>query len=409
MVTREEVVNAYLALLGREPESEEAVRSHCSTHGGVVTLISSILESQEYKLRHRAAIQPSVVADEPRTFTRDQLIKIYRDLLRRKPESEEIIASQLVAHRTANDFEGVVRQSEEFQRLQLFSSKRKIQLQDIDKEIALIDRLLAEDPDGYHDALNDFWLEIQPFAVAPTSGAYMRWVMNTYSLIANRETYEVSSEETDYDLESSVRRPVPYQSGNAKMIGDMLMAVGHVIHVMDMKAGASILEFGFGWGNTTVQLAMAGYEVTGIDIAPNFVEMVRRRINALGLEAELAVGDFFNAENLGRKFDAVLFFECFHHCSDHVRLLKAIPRILKPGGKLVLAGETINNALPYPWGVNPDGQAIYCIRKFGWLELSFRENYILDLLDDLGWNVEKHNFINAMGVTFIATRKDDGR
>ena len=186
------------------------------------------------------------------------IFAIYRELLRRKPESEEVIASQLAAHRTAVEFEASVRQSEEFRRLQIFSDKRRIQLHQLDAEIDLIDRLLKEDLDGYHKALNNFWVDIQPSGAAPASDEYMRWVMDTYALIANRSSYEMSNEETDYDLDTSVRTPAPYQSGNAKMIGDMLMAVGHVIHAMELKSGSSILEFGFGWGNTTVQLAMPG-------------------------------------------------------------------------------------------------------------------------------------------------------
>ncbi|MGJ7508092.1 class I SAM-dependent methyltransferase [Variovorax sp. GT1P44] len=174
---------------------------------------------------------------------------------------------------------------------------------------------------------------------------------------------------------------------------------------MDLKPGARILEMGFGWGNTTVQMALSGYQVTGIDITPNYVELVRRRAGTLDLDVDVNVGNFFDVESVESQFDAVLFFESFHHCADHVRLLKAIPRALKASGKLILAGETINNALPYPSGINPDGQAIYCIRKYGWLELSFREEYILGLLDHLGWNVTKHAFHQAAGITYVAERR----
>lgn len=405
MLTREEIVNAYVAILGREPESEAVISSHRSAHESAAALIASLRGSEEYRLRQEVATRPVDRAEAPRTFTRDQLIKIYHDLLRRKPGNEEVIASQLAAHRTSEEFENSVRESEEFQAIQIFSKKRKIRLSEVDSEVACIHRLWEAKSEDYDRALGDFWLDIQPTAAAPESEEYMRWVMDTYAQIANRPSYNVRSEETDYDLESYVRKPVPYAGGNAKAIGNMLMAVGHVIHAMDLRPESTVLEFGFGWGNTTVQLAMSGYKVTGIDIAPNFVEMVRRRTKALDLEAELRVGSFFDAEKIDQRFDAVLFFECFHHCEDHVRLLKAIPKILEPGGKLVLAGETINNALPYPWGINLDSQAIYCIRQFGWLELSFRESYILDLLDELGWDVEKHDFHNAMGVTYIATRK----
>lgn len=409
MLRRDEVVLAYVALLGREPESEAAIAAHTAAHHDAVSLVESIQRSDEYQLRQRSTpAREAPERDEPRNFNREQLVRLYSELLRRPPESEEAIASHLASHRTAEDFERSVRSSAEFKALQLFSTKRKIQWPELDAEVANIARLLKEDPAGaYQQALTDFWLEIPPVQASPSSDEYRQWVMSTYAKISDRATYDVSSEETDYDLDSYVRKPVPYSGGNAKAIGDMLMALGHVISAMNLKPESSVLEFGFGWGNTTVQLAMSGYKVTGIDIAPNFVEMVRRRTKALDLDADLRVGSFFDAETIDQQFDAVLFFECFHHCDDHIRLLRALPRILKPGGKLVLAGETINNSLPYPWGINPDSQAIYCIRQFGWLELSFRENYILGLLDELGWAVEKHNFINAMGVTFIATRKPE--
>jgi len=400
MLTREEVVTTYMDLLGRAPESDDVINGHRNTHSVVDSLVASIKSSQEYERRQPAPVHTPI--------SREQVVHAYKELLRRKPESEAIIDSQIAGHHSIEELEASLRNSQEFKNLQVFSTKRKIRWDQVEAEVANIHRLLGEDPNGaYQRALTDFWLEIPASTAHPESEEYRRWVLDTYSKISSRETYSASSEETDYDLATYVRRPVPYSNGSSEAIGDMLMAIGHVIRVMGLKPNSSILEFGFGWGNTTVQLAMSGYQVMGIDIAPNFVEMVRRRTRALDLEVDLRVGSFFDAETIDQQFDAVLFFECFHHCDDHIRLLKALPRVLKPGGKLVLAGETINNALPYPWGVNPDSQAIYCIRQFGWLELSFRENYILDLLDRLGWIVEKHNFLNAMGVTYIATRKPE--
>ncbi len=398
MLTRDEVVTTYMDLLGRAPESEDVINGHRNTHSLVDSLVASIKSSEEYERRQPAPAHTPI--------SREQVVRAYNELLRRKPESEAVIDSQIAGHRSIEELEASLRSSQEFKNLQVFSTKRKIHWDQVEAEVANIHRLLGEDPNGaYQRALTDFWLEIPASTAHPESEDYRRWVLETYSKISSRETYSASSEETDYDLATYVRRPVPYSNGSSEAIGDMLMAIGHVIRVMGLKPYSSILEFGFGWGNTTVQLAMSGYQVMGIDIAPNFVEMVRRRTRALDLEVDLRVGSFFDAETIDQQFDAVLFFECFHHCDDHIRLLKALPRLLKPGGKLVLAGETINNALPYPWGVNPDSQAIYCIRQFGWLELSFRENYILDLLDRLRWIVEKHNFLNAMGVTYIATRK----
>lgn len=36
------------------------------------------------------------------------------------------------------------------------------------------------------------------------------------------------------------------------------------------------------------------------------------------------------------QLDAALFFECFHHCSDHTRLLRGLHSVVKPTGTLYL-------------------------------------------------------------------------
>lgn len=396
MLTREEVVTTYVNLLGRAPETEDVIGAHQSAHTALDSLVASIKGSAEFRGRQVTAA----------SITREQVIAAYRTYLRRAPESEAVIQQNIVGHSSIESLEAALKCSEEHQRLQTFSTARRIKLNEIEAEVSKLERLYVEDRARYAASLNDFWLELEPIDADPRSKAYSDWVMSTYSLIANRP-YGTANEVTPYDIESYVRRPAPYSSGDAAAIGDYLMAIGHVIRAMDLPPASSILEMGFGWGNTTVPLAMSGYKVKGIDISPHLVEIAGRRARATGLDVDLSVGDFFDVETIDDQFDAVLFFECFHHCADHVRLLKAIPRVLKPGGRLVLAGETINNALPYPWGINPDGQAVYCIRHHGWLELSFREDYILELLDSLGWEVVKHNFINAMGVTYVATRKPD--
>ena len=359
------------------------------------------------KRREPRASQPEAAQPLPervKTLTRDDVVAIYRQMLRRAPESEAALELHFAAHDSPEALRASLMQSEEYRRLQNFSAGRKIQLADLDAEVALLSRLHTEDLPEFHRLMSDFWLEIPACSAAPSSAEYLAWVMQTYAAIANR-SYEHASEVTAFDIDANAKMPFPYSTGSAKIVGDQLMAIGHVIQSMGLKPGARVLEMGFGWGNTTLQMALSGYHVTGIDITPDYVELVRRRAETLSLDVNVQVGNFFDVEGMQDNFDAVLFFESFHHCSDHRRLLKAIPRVLKPGGKLVLAGETINNALPYPWGINPDGQAVYCIRRFGWLELSFREEYILGLLDELGWSVTKYPFNQAAGIIYVAERR----
>lgn len=58
-----------------------------------------------------------------------------------------------------------------------------------------------------------------------------------------------------------------------------------------------------------------------------------------------------------------------------------------------------------PPRINPHGMAVWSIRQYGWLELSFTEAYFLSMLERKGWTVVKHDCpLTAAGVTYVAQR-----
>jgi hypothetical protein len=50
--------------------------------------------------------------------------------------------------------------------------------------------------------------------------------------------------------------------------------------------------------------------------------------------------------------------------------------------------EPINENLPYDWGLNPAGEALWQIRTNGWCELVFRESYLISTLKKNGFLVD---------------------
>ncbi len=271
----------------------------------------------------------------------------------------------------------------------------------------LAEAVLAEktSDDALRVVLDGFWMNIPAAGVEDPWGAeYRAHQMEMYRIIAGKD-YALANEASVFDVPGHILRPFPYSTQSAATVGDQLMAIGYIIRAMDLPAGASILELGVGWGNTALHLAQMGYAVTAIDIEPRFLELVRGRAERTGVEIDLRQGDFFSLADVAEKFDAVLFYEAFHHCDDHQRLLRLVVDRLKPGGKLVLAGETIDARLPYPWGVNPAGIAVYSIRRWGWLELAFREEYLLETLVREGWRTQKHPCpLTAAGITYVSVR-----
>jgi SAM-dependent methyltransferase len=130
---------------------------------------------------------------------------------------------------------------------------------------------------------------------------------------------------------------------------------------------------------------MLGHNVTGLDIEANYCELVRRRAEREGVEINLINADYLWVETAEQRFDAVIFFESFHHCWEFERLLRGLHRVLAPGGRVYFAAEPINEGFSVPWGVRLDGESLYVARKFGWMELGFHSDFFAELLQRTGW------------------------
>ncbi|MDQ2804605.1 MAG: class I SAM-dependent methyltransferase [Pseudomonadota bacterium] len=190
----------------------------------------------------------------------------------------------------------------------------------------------------------------------PFSSEYRHFQAAIHERITGRR-YAVENERSVFDAASMWRRPFPFYTGSCLTAGHHLTAIGFLLRHLDLPAGARVLEFGPGWGNTTLALALLGMHVTAVEIAPSFCEVIRTRAAQDGLAIEVIESDFFWAETVTEPYDAVIFFECFHHCDDHVRLLRALHGAVKPEGTVYFASEPITPDYPIPWG-RADGRRV---------------------------------------------------
>ncbi len=221
----------------------------------------------------------------------------------------------------------------------------------------------------------------------PFSPEYARFQMSLHAAITGRD-YTVQSERTLFLVDNYEHRPFPYYLQSPITAGYHYGAISLLLRSMNLRPGARVLEFGPGWGNTTLVLAMLGMCVTAVDVEPNYCEIIRRRAAAAKVEIDVVQADFFWVEKVDEPFDAVVFFECFHHCADHMRLLHGLCRAVKPEGRVYFASEPILPGYPIPWGIRTDGEALWAMRNFGWLELGFRESYFNAALARTGWRAE---------------------
>jgi ubiquinone/menaquinone biosynthesis C-methylase UbiE len=122
-------------------------------------------------------------------------------------------------------------------------------------------------------------------------------------------------------------------------------------------AGRRILDAGCGAGPLFAALRDRGAVMTGFDRSTAMLELARRR---LGDDADLRVADL--SEPLpypDDAFDDVIVSLVLHYLEDWSAPLAELRRVLKPGGRLILA---VNHPLMFKW-LHPD-QDYFALRQW---------------------------------------------
>lgn len=96
---------------------------------------------------------------------------------------------------------------------------------------------------------------------------------------------------------------------------------------------SKVLDIGCGTGEHTIMLTRLGYDVLGIDFAPQAVEQARANAAEKGVDARFEVAD---AMNLGAEpgYQTIVDSALFHifDAADRVRYLSSLHTALRPGG-----------------------------------------------------------------------------
>jgi SAM-dependent methyltransferase len=278
-------------------------------------------------------------------------------------------------------------------------------LAELDECLEMLERAAAVSDDELRRGFATFRMELDVDMPAdPFSEAYRRSVFDVYEWL-HGSPYTARNEFTLFELERYTDAPFPYATQSGSTVGNYLIGMGHIIRTLNLPPRSRVLEFGPGFGNTTIALAQMGHQVTAIDIGQNFVDLINARAAKVNAPVEAIVGDFSVVHELDVTYDAVLFFECFHHCADHLDLLSGLGRVVAPGGRVLFAGEPISKSAAVPWGLRTDGESLWAIRTKGWLELGFRRSYFQRALSRYGWRTRQVKCAGTtLGEIFVADR-----
>lgn len=219
----------------------------------------------------------------------------------------------------------------------------------------------------------------------PFSDAYLTTQLSLYEEISARKFDQLVNEHTTFDLDRHVNAVNPYDHGSPGGLAIHTERLSRAVRFAAPPRGGRLLDMGCGWGLSSELAAYCGLNVISVDVNPDFVSLVNRRAQRRNwaIKAFEASFDSFNTDD---RFDAILFYECFHHALRPWDVLEKMVSLLAPNGSIVFAGEPINNHWWKNWGLRLDPLSIYCIRKFGWFESGWSLPFLSQMFTRAGLN-----------------------
>ena len=172
-----------------------------------------------------------------------------------------------------------------------------------------------------------------------------------------------------------------------------LMRIGAVLSLLRPPPGR-LLDLGCGMGWTSLFCARRGYDVVGVDIAPDKIHYanVRKAQERCG-NLHFRVSDY-EALPYQEEFDYVLFFDALHHAVDEELALRMAHRALRPGGICITcepgaghADKARPRALEY--NVTEKDMPPRLIRALAG-KIGFRECHVYPQPSDLWLSADRH-------------------
>jgi len=130
----------------------------------------------------------------------------------------------------------------------------------------------------------------------------------------------------DYDVVSDYLLRKPFSDVNCS---SYLQDISQILSLMPQKP-ASVLDVGVGSGWTSDIFAQAGYDVVGIDISEDMIEIAKKRNS----KAKFFVSDYEN-NGIDGKFDVAVIYDALHHADSEKVVIQNIFDALKDGGVLI--------------------------------------------------------------------------
>lgn len=136
----------------------------------------------------------------------------------------------------------------------------------------------------------------------------------------------------DVEVAHSLLKPFSFP----ETLGSLLHDIAAVFSLLPKdKYPLKILDLGCGTGWTSVFMAKAGHQVTGVDISPDAIKAAKKHFAAEPNLPNFICSDY-DSLPYENEFDVVLFFDSLHHSIDELDGLSAAYKSLRAGGEIIL-------------------------------------------------------------------------
>jgi cyclopropane-fatty-acyl-phospholipid synthase len=166
-----------------------------------------------------------------------------------------------------------------------------------------------------------------------------RWIAKHYDS-QNMQLYGI-------DERHNVYTPGLYRSDDESLEDGATRKLEYAYEHLGLRAGATLLDVGCGWGGFLRYCAERGVEATGISLSRDQLAYARSRLDDEQLDAQTLYQDFFTYEPR-RQFDAISLMGSIEDLADYRAVMRRLQCWLRPGGRIYMDFASKDR----PWGIS---------------------------------------------------------
>lgn len=173
----------------------------------------------------------------------------------------------------------------------------------------------------------------------------------------------------------------------------------------EILAVGTALDVGCGLGLNAMMLARKGWDVEGIDWAPEAVKLANDKAGAEGLKARFFVGDLTTWTAI-KSYDLVYSTFAMPEGPGRAEAVRAMISALRPGGTLIICEW--DKRMARPWGFKADALPSPAELEALMPELIIEEASVREVENALQEEQANSNEPSKASVAFVRARKPGG-